>query len=505
MTLSVALIVYELEKSGYTLRKACQNVLQDSDRVSGVRMLCGESFSDEFVYITDAGSVKNLKLPRHILAAGMHETPAGAVCVDLPGARLLNAVEDIFYRYDRIEAELNAAAARNEPLKTILSICARFFNNPVTVSDSKTRLIEVSDNAVRDRLPDYFRQTLDTGEIEGRIVEAMKNKGFDWLVFQSGAALLLELDDIPVRFFVRKIYEDNYLSAYLEVPEVFSPLHDAQTVIVDQITQIIKNYAFRDMRLQQASVTKVERITNELIDGGKYIDDIHALHLKKINWGVEDGYYLIKIQISPENYLMNTAQYTYSTAHSFFYDSLIVEREDSAVIVVCSLQIRYDFEKALANLKNYLKGRGDKAIISQKFCCFHAIYEQHRAISMAMQLAVLMDPEKSLYDFRMYLPHLLLKICSREIDLRVFCMYEAMLIYKYDNANGSELLKSLYVYLRYNRSLSAAADELKIHRNTLLYRLRRASEISGIDPSDNNVTQALIFSYEILRYRLKIE
>ena len=70
---------------------------------------------------------------------------------------------------------------------------------------------------------------------------------------------------------------------------------------------------------------------------------------------------------------MNTAQYTFASAQSFFPGSVIVENADNAVIVICAAQLRYDFPAALHNLEAYIEERHDKAAVSRKFQSFDAV------------------------------------------------------------------------------------------------------------------------------------
>lgn len=56
---------------------------------------------------------------------------------------------------------------------------------------------------------------------------------------------------------------------------------------------------------------------------------------------------------------------------------------------------------------------------------------------------------------------------------------------------GSELLRTLEAYFESNANLSQAADALFIHRNTLIYRMERIAEISGLD-LDNTETRLAI-------------
>jgi len=51
----------------------------------------------------------------------------------------------------------------------------------------------------------------------------------------------------------------------------------------------------------------------------------------------------------------------------------------------------------------------------------------------------------------------------------------------YDQKQGGELLKTLEAYFNHLANLRATSEALHIHRNTLLYRLERIKEISGMD------------------------
>ncbi|MDQ3701217.1 MAG: helix-turn-helix domain-containing protein [Chloroflexota bacterium] len=58
-------------------------------------------------------------------------------------------------------------------------------------------------------------------------------------------------------------------------------------------------------------------------------------------------------------------------------------------------------------------------------------------------------------------------------QMRAF--YEARLgrLREYDETHGAQLMQTLDAYFAAGRSLSAAAERLSAHRNTVLYRLRR--------------------------------
>lgn len=72
-------------------------------------------------------------------------------------------------------------------------------------------------------------------------------------------------------------------------------------------------------------------------------------------------------------------------------------------------------------------------------------------------------------------------------------------LFNQNKAQSEELLHSLEMYLRYERSLSQAARELYIHKNTLLYRIQKAEEICGCDLANPTEREYIAISIRVLR------
>ena len=62
---------------------------------------------------------------------------------------------------------------------------------------------------------------------------------------------------------------------------------------------------------------------------------------------------------------------------------------------------------------------------------------------------------------------------------------------RYDRANRSELLPTLEAFFRADNSVAEAAARLRLHRNTVAYRLRRIEQISGHNLADPETRLAL--------------
>lgn len=84
----------------------------------------------------------------------------------------------------------------------------------------------------------------------------------------------------------------------------------------------------------------------------------------------------------------------------------------------------------------------------------------------------------------------LLKKLARSPDLAPFAGLVEPLI-SYDLERGSDLVRTLRVYFAVGANASEAADRLFLHRNSLLYRLARVRELTGLDLKDPRAGLAL--------------
>ena len=78
----------------------------------------------------------------------------------------------------------------------------------------------------------------------------------------------------------------------------------------------------------------------------------------------------------------------------------------------------------------------------------------------------------------------LLRILDREELTRSLLHPAVDILNQYDQENGTDLLKTLRVYMQQSMNQIHTANALFIHRNTLKYRLARIEELTDIDLSD---------------------
>jgi purine catabolism regulator len=84
----------------------------------------------------------------------------------------------------------------------------------------------------------------------------------------------------------------------------------------------------------------------------------------------------------------------------------------------------------------------------------------------------------------------LLEGLANSVDLRPFRKLIEPLK-AHDRERNSNLVHTLEVFFAANANASEAADRLFLHRNSLLYRLERIQELTGLDLKDHRARLAL--------------
>jgi sugar diacid utilization regulator len=87
----------------------------------------------------------------------------------------------------------------------------------------------------------------------------------------------------------------------------------------------------------------------------------------------------------------------------------------------------------------------------------------------------------------------ILQTLSLGSDLRCFCHPGILSLWESGSESDRDLVHCLYQYFLNGRNISAAADVMHIHRNTLIYRLSKAEEILNIDIKHPSAKQIFLF------------
>lgn len=115
----------------------------------------------------------------------------------------------------------------------------------------------------------------------------------------------------------------------------------------------------------------------------------------------------------------------------------------------------------------------------------------------AFEIGSLLDPDLHIYTFEDYGIYDMFRKVSDHDDLSRYLHPALPKLAEYDRENGANLALTLHTYLKHSCSTTETARALYLHRNSVIYRLRRIEELCDIDLNDTDTRFRLRLSYAI--------
>ena len=293
---------------------------------------------------------------------------------------------------------------------------------------------------------------------------------------------------------VSELYQLKFISsnssrmfAYL----AFENSHEDEKESINKLCTIISNYIHKEVKNLQTSFDNFYVSLKNLLKGD-FSDEDYKI-LKGLNWSVKDSYkvYVIQLEaglfkyrdmfIHGNRFILDNPQYLFSILNQNHLILLINKTrlnrnklEDEILEYITKYNLKYYSH----DLKNKLSN-------------FNKVYELSKFI-FDNEVDVSSDGQEEL--------HSLMKPLIGQMDFLEILIPEVLKpLLEHDLEKNSEFLKTLYLYLTEERSLIKVSEIMDIHRNSVVYRINRLSEIVDIDFEDSKTRYNLLIGIEILK------
>lgn len=127
-------------------------------------------------------------------------------------------------------------------------------------------------------------------------------------------------------------------------------------------------------------------------------------------------------------------------------------------------------------------------------------YTQAQHALTVAQAALRRTPLSPVFLFQEYSYGELFSISATEADLSNYIYPPLMELLEYDKANDSQLMNTLFVYLQHNCNAKDTAENMFMHKNTVLYRINKIKEMLHLDLTDGESVFLIALSMRIMIY-----
>ncbi|MCR8635273.1 PucR family transcriptional regulator [Paenibacillus radicis (ex Xue et al. 2023)] len=381
---------------------------------------------------------------------------------------------------------------------------------PITIEDSNHRLIAYSSH---DPHTDQVRVATIIGRrVPEKVISTLWRDGVIQKIMESDEPVRVSpINDIGLghRLAVA-IRKNNDILGYIWLLEEQKQLDD------NAIQQVKKAALAAKTKLLQLQLKKRKEEMGyqdffwQLLTGHLHSDIVIKEKADKLGMNLPSSFHIIVLQFEPEitesmqqqiEYILTTTQRLRIVCHTIDHNQLIL----LSTTPVKRLK-NEDYSVALQHIIEQMRQRFG---FSPVYGGIGSLYENYAMVERSYQeaLAVLQIkrcfPEET-RNIHYYPDMGYYRFLQKILDEARINPIENQCLKKlkqYDSEHNSELLHTLEVYLSHDSNMKAVSEILHIHANTLSYRLKRISEIGGIDLNsmDQKVTVYLDLKTEKLR------
>ena len=223
---------------------------------------------------------------------------------------------------------------------------------------------------------------------------------------------------------------------------------------------------------------------------------------KRCHWEIGHEYQVLLFQFQDGACEGIGMDYYRTQIKALFHDCYVV-RENDRFICIRNLTRSEDRDKIYGQVLPYfLRDTLCKAGISNVFSDLSRLHRHCLEAERALLIGDRIDGTQWYYPFSKYVVPYMMEQCIREFTAEDVCHPAIPVLKDYDDRHETHLVESLEVFLRERQNITYTAKLLDVHRTTLLVRLDRIRQLTGIDFDDYGTCLHLMLSFEILKLGL---
>lgn len=407
-------------------------------------------------------------------------------------ALIINQKAQMQQRAIEIQRQLTRVAAENRDFNSLLQIIAKATTKPVVVHDDAGVLMaQVYPNMPRRGVPTGAGRTL----LQSLPYGAFQN----WLTRESptteGAILPSPLGHTTV------LKVEKRVAGYLSLVDSKETLDEFDRLVLTYGADVCAI----ELAKSRAIAFAVEQARGDWIQmwlsGTPADDDLMATRAQQAGFEPETQYLVVVLRAATAS----GAALPLESLLPLVRDDMTRRQLPGAVgqyvdVIVAlypldtpaaTVRLRTVVDEVRAQLATRTPSGLVAAGISRPATGLSALREAYReakdAVSIANELG---EREKTTYYGDLKLFQFLLALKERNLDtMRRFYLETLGPLVEHDERKQGELIRTLNGYFEANGNLAKAAADLAVHRNTLVYRLERIAELTGLnlDDADNRL------------------
>ena len=400
-------------------------------------------------------------------------------------------------------AELLSAVAKARGIYSVVSVGYEMLGNPVIVSDKSWKAIVVATDE-KESDDKGFNEFLTQGALSLDTVSFDIKDKLTNRIEQSEKPFRYQGTQMKYARLFGRVMAGNRPVATISVIEMNHPFTDEDHETIAMLCNAISAEMQKNKFLHYTRGLLYEELIVELIEGKGDNAVLLSERIKTLGAGMKKYIYVLTIDIKG----FDAEQFSLSYMRDYLEKMVsgskaLIYNENIVIVASCADESGLQ-EEDIKLLREFLGEYNMRGGISRSFLRMEDLSEHYRQSLEALDIGARMDSGAHLHSYDDYAVYHIAKACSKVADLRVFCQPKLYELMDYDREHNTSFMNSLYAYLKYSRNITETAKALHLHRNSMIYHLRRIEEILGLSLNDSNILLHIELSFRFMEYDKQI-
>lgn len=383
----------------------------------------------------------------------------------------------------------------------IADLCFVLMGNPIFISDMSRTILAYSSEDIQD---EDWQRTMVHGDLERSSYKQSDERNMVHVrSVQKRMPVLVEDDEMPYPRLVKVLLEEDQPIGIVVLAGILVPITDNHHYLLELVSSFIASRTSKERFRFTNSRRSVDNFLLKLLDGAVMTAEYVRKRLDILEWHCHENLYVMVLYVEDERNVSGKSIGKLVEMLSEIPHCRALYYNTAPLFIYSGKERITDWEREDTKLSKMFKEWGIKAGVSRCFSGLEQLREHHLQAEKSIWLACRLERRERFFTYDSLSVFHMLEVLSHYLPPRMFCHKKILDLETVDHPENTPLLITLQVYLENTKSLSKTADILYLHRNTVLYRIKKCKEVMDSDFEDNNEVFSFILSLRILEFERK--
>lgn len=464
----------------------------------------GGTLSAEYVYLMEADDLRRHRRELNgyacIVRGGMMPEdvpPDSTVIVILQKVdmhQVLTLIQQCFAKYRDWDWCVHRALLDEQSLDQILLASMEIFRNPMFIHDNNFNILSdpahVPEMSVWETDQRTGKQIVSMALIndfrtDQEYLEGLKNK----------KPVLFSQNQTGYQILYRNLWHQGHYTGRILVDAVRSSIKPGNFYTLDYLGQLLESGIKSEQLVWFSIESDLNRFFVRCMEDQTVDEAAAGKYLQALGWKWDDSYAVLKIVTTQKGFTVISSHATIGQIELQLPNSKAFFFESGIYVVMNLTQGGKSVADAVWRLSVFIRDGLLKLGISSLLNDFRQILLACRQADIALDHGLASDSMLWYYYFDDYKLDYMIRCAGREMPLHMLVADALSRLQAYDCENGTELYRTLKIYLMREKNVLQTAKELYIHRSTLAYRLNKIQKLINADLNDPEERLKLLISF----------